>query len=275
MNKPIHFKKVISASRRVDLLTFYSDFMVKRLEEIGTENIHTLVIWTKNPQNMLAHPKLKEVLKKLNQIYVLLTITGLGGTALEPHAPTKDQVFKQLPRIIDLLGSSQRLAVRYDPLIDVIYQEKIRISNLDINLFEKILSQAHILGIKRVIVSYVTLYQKVEKRLKQNGFKVVDHRIEEIVDFIKNQMIPRTEKLGMELSTCVLPDLTTKGCIDGKILSELHPSQEPCSKAKDRGQRENCHCTKSTDIGQWFACYHNCLYCYGNPTPRRGSRINS
>jgi len=269
MKNPTHYRKVISASRRVDLVAFYPDFMVDRLEQIGTENIHTLVIWTKNPQNMLIHPKLKEVLKKLRQIYVLLTVTGLGGTALEHQAPTVDQVFKQLPKIIDFLGSSQRLAIRYDPLIDVIYQDKIRISNMDINLFGEILSRTHLLGIKRVIVSYVTLYQKVEKRLKENGFKIVEHQIEEIVDFIKNKMIPRTEKLGMELSTCVLPDLTTKGCIDGRTLIELHSLREPCSLAKDRSQRDTCHCTKSKDIGQWFACYHNCLYCYGNPTRRQ------
>ncbi len=274
MDRTRHYKKVISASRRVDLVTFYPDFMVKRLEEIGEENIHTLVIWTKNPQNMLTHLKLSRFLKKLDQIYVLLTVTGLGGTALEPQAPTKDWVFQQLPKIIDFLGSSRRLAIRYDPLIDVIYQDKIRISNIDINLFGEILTQAHLLGIKRVIVSYVTLYQKVERRLKQNSFRIVHHQIEEIVDFIKNKMIPRTEKLGMELSTCVLPDLTFKGCIDGATLSELHPLKESCSKAKDKSQRENCHCTKSVDIGKWFACYHNCLYCYGNPTPRQADKLS-
>jgi hypothetical protein len=268
MNKLGYYKKVISASRRVDLVAFYPDFMVKRLKEMGTDDIHTLVIWTKNPQNMLIHPKLREVLKKLSQICVLLTVTGLGGTALESQAPTTELVFQQLPKIIDFLGSPQRLAIRYDPLIDVICQDKIRITNIDANMFEDVLKRSHLLRIKRIIVSYVTLYQKVEKRLKQNGFKIVEHQIEEIVDFIKNKMIPKTEKLGMELSTCVLPDLTTKGCIDGETLIGLHPMHLGCSKAKDRSQRENCHCTKSFDIGQWFACYHNCLYCYGNPTQK-------
>ena len=266
MKKLDHCKMVVSASRRVDLVAFYPDFMVERLEEIGTKNIHTLVIWTKNPQNMLTHPKLNALLKQIGQIYVLLTITGLGGTILEPNAPTIDSVFHQLPAIINFIGSPQRLAIRYDPLIDVVYRDENHISNIDLKLFEVILNQAHILGIKRIIVSYVTLYQKVEKRLRQNDFRVVEHPIEEIVDFIRNQMIPPTEKLGMELSTCVLPNLTTKGCIDGGTLSELHPLQEPCSLAKDKSQREDCHCTKSIDIGKWFACYHNCLYCYGNPT---------
>jgi hypothetical protein len=160
------------------------------------------------------------------------------------------------------------LAIRYDPLIEVIYQERDRISNIDTDLFEDVLKQAHVLGIERVIVSYVTVYGKVKKRLEQNGFKIMEHPIDEITDFIKNEMIPRAKSRGMELSTCVLPNLTAMGCIDGTALRELHPEKQPCSPATDSSQRENCHCTKSIDIGQWFACYHNCLYCYGSPTQK-------
>lgn len=267
-NKPRYLKKVISASRRVDLITFYPDYMVDRIKEIGAENIHTLVIWTKNPKNILSHPRLKNCLEELEQIYILLTVTGLGGTPLEPFAPDSEEVFNQLPKIIDFVGSPQRLAIRYDPLIDVVYKGKISISNIDMDLFDKILEKASPLGIKRIIVSYVTLYSKVIERLKRNEFEIVDHKIEEIADFIKNKMMPRVEKLKMELSTCVLPHLTTTGCIDGETLTLLHPKQEPCSKAKDSSQRQTCHCTKSYDIGQWFSCFHNCLYCYGSPKPR-------
>ena len=267
MNKPRHLKKVISASRRVDLVTFYPDYTVDRIKQIGNENIHTLVIWTKNPKNILSHHGLKNCLEELDQIYILLTVTGLGGTPLESFAPHTEEVFDQLPKIIDFIGSPQRVAIRYDPLIDVVYKGKTHLSNIDTNLFDKILQKASHLGIKRIIVSYVTLYKKVIERLRRNEFEIADHNTEEITDFIKNRMMPEVEKSGMELSTCVLPHLTTKGCIDGNTLTLLHPKQEPCSKAKDRSQRQTCHCTKSYDIGQWFSCYHNCLYCYGNPKP--------
>jgi hypothetical protein len=267
MNKPRHFEKVISASRRVDLITFYPDYTVDRIRQIGIENIHTLVIWTKNPKNILLHHGLKYCLEELDQIYILLTVTGLGGTPLEPFAPDTEEVFNQLPKIIDFIGSPQRLAIRYDPLIDVVYKGKLHLSNISSDFFDKVLEKASPLGVKRIIVSYVTLYNKVIDRLKRNEFKIVDHDIDEISDFIRNKMMPRIKELGMELSTCVLPHLTTKGCIDGDTLVSLHPKQEPCSKAKDASQRQTCHCTKSYDIGQWFSCYHNCLYCYGNPKP--------
>jgi hypothetical protein len=79
-----NFKKIVSASRRVDLVAFYPDYMAEKIEEIGTENVHTLIIWTKNPSNMLFHSQLNRLLERLDQIYVLLTVTGLGGTPLEP-----------------------------------------------------------------------------------------------------------------------------------------------------------------------------------------------
>ena len=265
MNRPSEFRKVISASRRVDLATFYPDYTVDRISEIGIENIHTLVIWTKNPESLLLHKRLNNCLRKLDQIYVLLTITGLGGTPLEPFAPGTEEVLGQLPKIIDFIGSPQRLAIRYDPLIDVIYKGKTRLSNINTSLFEGVLQDPCTLGIKRIVVSYLTLYKKVLDRLMRNEFEIIDHNIPEIRHFIKNQMMPRAKGLGMQLSTCVQPHLTTRGCIDGNTLASLHPKQEPCPMAKDGSQRHTCHCTKSYDIGQWFSCYHNCLYCYGSP----------
>ena len=267
MNRPSDFRKVISASRRVDLVSFYPDYMVDRIKGIGIENIHTLVIWTKDPEGLLSHKRLNNCLRKLDQVYVLLTVTGLGGTPLEPFAPGTEEVLGQLPKVIDFIGSPQRLAIRYDPLIDVIYKGKTRLSNIDTNLFEGLLQDPCTLGIKRIVVSYVTLYKKVIDRLMRNEFEIIDHDIPEIRHFIKNQMMPRAKGLGMQLSTCVQPHLTTRGCIDANTLTSLHPKREPCSLAKDGSQRHTCHCTKSYDIGQWFSCYHNCLYCYGNPKP--------
>ncbi|MGB2698391.1 MAG: DUF1848 family protein [Candidatus Zixiibacteriota bacterium] len=258
-------KKVISASRRVDLLTFYPDFMLQKLKEVGEANIHTLVIWTKDPKNLFEHKNLRKSLNKIDQIYVLLTITGLGGTPLEPKAPTIDKVLPQLNQVADFVGSPQRIAIRYDPLIDLYYQEKTHLTNIEIGLFIDILRAISAVGIKRIIISYVTFYPKVIKRLKQYNFKIVDHPISEIKSFIRNKMMPMARNFDINLSTCVFPDLTTTGCIDGRILSELHPQKEPCSLAKDPSQRPTCHCTRSTDIGEWFSCYHGCLYCYGNP----------
>jgi DNA repair photolyase len=264
-----NLKKVISASRRVDLLSFYPDYLIQRIEEIGKENIHTLVLWTKNPLNIFKNKPLRKYLKTIDQLYLLLTVTGLGGTPLEPKAPQTDMVLKSLPDLVDFLGSPLRLALRYDPLIQVVYDKKNHLTNIDPTIFQHILNFLKPLGVKRVITSYVTLYPKVKKRLSKYNFQTIEHPIKEIEDFILEKMTPQVEKLGIEVSTCVLPEITSKGCIDGKTLIELHPQKELCSLVKDKTQRISCHCTKSVDIGRWFSCYHGCLYCYGNPSLKK------
>ena len=38
-------------------------------------------------------------------------------------------------------------------------------------------------------------------------------------------------------------------------------------KFKDKGQRPECGCVESKDIGMYDTCAHNCVYCYANTSP--------
>ncbi len=259
-------KLVVSASRRSDLLACYPERLLEELVRIGPENIHTLVIWTKNPAALLANRALYELLGKLDQIYLNLTVTGLGGSFLEPRVPPLKEIFKRMPDIVGLIGSPQRISLRYDPLIEVVDDQGNHFSNITPQIFIPILKETARLGIPIIRTSYVTTYRKVLTRFKRLGLKFIEHPLEEVTDFIREVMMVEANRLGIEVRTCVVPHLTEgSGCIDGQLLRRLHPHKERCSIAKDQSQREWCFCTKSHDIGNWALCANGCLYCYGNP----------
>jgi len=85
--------------------------------------------------------------------------------------------------------------------------------------------------------------------------------------------LPQTN--GLELWSCCQADLAgfpgvrASACIDGALLSSLHPEGEPASTVKDPTQRKDCLCTESIDIGSYTqACPTACVYCYANPRLR-------
>lgn len=257
-------KVVVSASRRVDMINFYADELLARINSIGFDNIHTLVIWTKNPTPLLVNPELRQLVKRLHQVFLLLTITSLGGTPLEPNVPRPEAVLGTLPDLVELLGKPERINIRYDPLVEIRVGRN-SFTNIDVATFEAVARAAGAHRIPIIRTSYITIYKKVLDRLARLKMELVDHGVEAATDFIKNTMMPVAARYGIQVKTCVIPSLTKGGCIDADILTALHPHKEPCSSQKDPTQRPLCQCTRSLDIGRWYKCYHGCVYCYGNP----------
>lgn len=266
-------KKVISASRRVDMLCFYPEEMVSRIRHIGAEHIHTLVIWTKNPEPVFANEEVRHLAEELDQILITLSITGLGGTYLEPAVPCYEKVLEMLPGVIRWVGRPERVNIRYDPLVDVDTPHG-RLTNMDPELFRMVARAAGSLGIPILRLSYVATYPKVLRRFNRFGIHLREHPMDEVVAFIKDQLMPIADLYGTEVRTCTMPSFTRGGCIDGADLSRLHPHGEPCSLAKDSSQRPTCQCTQSLDIGLWNRCLHGCRYCYGNPVEGRDVENN-
>ncbi len=262
------YRIVISASRRCDLVAHYPDYLCQSLAKFAPDDVHTVVLWTKNPHNLLKNDRLNRELGRFDNIYLLLTITGLGGSILEPNVPNLHDIFKFLPPLVERLKTAEHIAIRYDPLIHIINPEKTyEVSNITEKTADKILENMSLNRITRLITSVAQSYKKTESRLKKHGLRFHDDFKREAENFICDLLSKMTLERNIKLSCCVSPNLTTGGCIDSRILRSIHPLQLPASSSKDRSQREYCNCTKSYDIGQWFSCPHGCLYCYGNPAP--------
>ena len=275
----------ISASRRTDIPMRYADWLADvigigfvdvpqpytgRIRRVSLlpEDVHTMVLWSKDFRPLLqGGGGAREALARYDQMYCHLTITGLGSSPLEPRiAPWRD-VACQLPGLLEFVGDPRRVSVRYDPIVHWYEGQTIK-SNLP--FAEPILRQVSEAGITAVRTSFATIYGKVRRR---KGWRWYDPTPAERAQ-ITRQLVALAHSLGLTLYSCSQSDLQLAGavpsrCIDGELLTALHPQRLPAPTGKDPGQRPECGCTLSVDIGSYrMRCPNGCRYCYANPVIR-------
>jgi hypothetical protein len=253
---------VLSASRRTDLVACYPEFLVEKLRDFPPEQVHSLVIWTKNPQNMIAPGALRDTLERYRQLYVHLTITGLGCTVLEPHIPPWKTVQEMVPPLIALVKGPERISWRFDPIVRCMAQGNL-ISNIEV--FDEIACAMAAADITACRTSWVEPYRKVQRRLEKKGVRLEPYTEQERTEHI--HLLEQTAAgFGMSLHYCSVEGCSRSSCIDGALLNRLHPDGLICSTRHAKGQRKLCGCTESIDIG-WYSqkCPNGCLYCYAEP----------
>jgi Domain of unknown function (DUF1848) len=278
-------KQVISASRRTDLpqafpsvlATWLSQEWVnvknpynqkERTIDLAPEQVHTLVLWSKDYSRFIANEAdLQTIAKKYAQLYIHFSLTGFGGSKLEPGVKNYKKSVYQFEDLIRITGHPKRVNWRFDPI--VIWKDEKRLKS-NLHALEEIAALVSSMGIKSMTFSICQWYQKAKKRAKAQGIQWVDlkkTRLKTIAEVV----LEKSYKYGLKVGSCcsegVIPfGIPAAKCIDGELLSELHPDKISTEMGKDAGQRKNCGCTPSTDIGSYdLICNHGCTYCYANP----------
>lgn len=278
-------KKVISASRRTDLVAFFPKWFASVLKNeearvlgpsghtyivhLGPDVVHTVVLWSKNFANVIENRSgLQDLLQKYDQIYIHLTITGLGDTFIEPGVPPYQTSLSQIENLLEIVGKPERITIRFDPI--VYWKEGDRI-NTNLHVFENIAPSLQKNGIKDVRISFAQWYRKAVRRAVKHGFHYVDPSKEQKLEDARS-LVEVAQEWGINLHSCSqdflteIPEILSSSCIDGLILQRLHPDRDAVSTMKDRTQRAECRCTESIDIGSYTQfCPHCCIYCYANP----------
>jgi hypothetical protein len=238
--------------------------------------VHTIVFWSKNFQPFLRKNWGKKLQKAGYHLFFNFTINS-ESPRLEPHVPPLDIRLGQLKQLCDQFGS-RAINWRFDPICFFKSHNSIVQDNL--SDLDRIVEKAAQLGIERCITSFMDFYPKVQKRLADlSDFSFYDPPLK-----IKRRIILKIEKIlacgNINLKLCcekavldALPDntsVTQSACIPSDLLVALFGGN--LALKKDTGQRlqKGCGCKISVDIGAYHQhpCYHNCLFCYANPTSR-------
>jgi DNA repair photolyase len=278
-------KKVISASRRTDLVAFFPEWLSTAFKEerarvygpsgytytvdLSPEEVHSVVLWSKNFSNLIEdRDSLCGTLQKYDQLYFHFTITGLGGSFIEKGVPPSSRVLSQLDSLVEIAGTPERISIRFDPV--VFWKEDGEVKT-NLSCFEKLAPEFAARGIENIRFSFAQWYGKAVRRAEKHAFEYIDPSQDEKKEAAR-ALVRGTETWKMRLYSCSqdflseISGIFPSSCIDGPVLRSLHPEKENVSEKKDRSQRTECRCTESIDIGSYTqSCPHSCLYCYANP----------
>ncbi len=289
---------IISASRSTDIPAFHGDWLMNRLragyikwinpfnqkaQYVSFTKTRVIVFWTKNPRPLLS--QLPEIDHQGIHYYFTFTLNDYEREGFEPVIPPladRINTFKELAYKI----GRERVVWRFDPLI---LTDKLDVTEL--------LTRIHSVAIQltghtnKLVISFVDLnsYANVRRNLTLAGYQCKEFALADI-----HRIASGLQKIGREcnlvIATCgeslALQEygIVKNKCVDDHLMRQLFTADsklmeflgagiqkfalfdEPSNlnDLKDKGQRENCGCIVSKDIGQYNTCLHFCRYCYAN-----------
>jgi DNA repair photolyase len=193
----------------------------------------------------LLNEILQQTFEEVPNIIAHTTITGFGGTILEPNVLNYEKSLEGYKSLVDFLGSD-RVVLRVDPVIPT---EK------GIDTARKVIEAAKEIAETRVRISFIDNYDHVKKRFKELDICLPWDTFHAPL----SDRIHAWEQLGKP-EVCGEPDFECTGCVSEIDCKVLDVQSIDISK----GQRKNCACcaNKYELLKIRSVCKHACIYCY-------------
>ena len=271
---------IISASRRTDIPTYYSEWFFNRLREgyvlvrnpmnarqisrisLSPEAVDGIVFWTKNPVPMLS--RLGEL--EPYPYYFQFTLTAYGRD-VEPNLPGKNGVLIPAFQELSRMAGRERVVWRYDPIF---LSDRYTVE-YHCRYFRVLAAK---LGeyTEKCTVSFLDFYRSTARNMRSL-------HIREMTAAQQREMMEQFSEIageyGLYIDTCSeaisLEDLgiSHASCVDRERLERIGGYR--LKAGRDRNQREECGCAASVDIGAYDTCGNGCLYCYATDSPPRAA----
>jgi hypothetical protein len=266
---------IISASYKTDIPAFYGQWLLNRIKagyckvvnpynaQVATVSLRRdavggFVFWTKNVGPFLDG--LRRV-RDLGYPFILqYTINGYPRK-LEFSVTDANRSIELAQRVVAEFGP-RVLVWRYDPII----LSSETTADFHLSNFAR-LAQKLEGGPDEVVVSFAQIYKKTQRNMdwaaKEFSFTWHDPDIA-----MKRSLLREISAIAahhrMNLVICSQPQLLQNGigearCVDARRLSEVAGSK---ISAVLKGNRQECGCYASKDIGEYDTCPHGCVYCY-------------
>ncbi|GAC1565302.1 MAG: DUF1848 domain-containing protein [Ktedonobacteraceae bacterium] len=272
---------IISASYKTDIPTFYGEWFINRLRagyckmvnpygrqvykiDLSPEAVDGFVFWTKNIGPFLKY--LPEIRARGYPFIVQHTINGY------PH----ELEF----RVIDYthtIEHMKKLAGEYGPDVAIWRYDPIIVSSLTPVDWHQRNFETLARSLKgttnEVVVSFAQIYKKTRRNMvwasREFGFTWSEHEAmawDEVRKLV-TELAQIAGTYGMQLRVCSQQTLLVPGmveearCVDADRLERVS-SKSIVGKTRQKGNRKECGCFASKDIGEYDTCPHGCVYCY-------------
>lgn len=270
----------------------------KQIQYVSFENVKGIVFWTKNPSE-----RMYDVFSFLNDkgidYYVQYTLNNYESEGFEPKLPPLWKRIDSFKRLSDKIGK-ERVIWRFDPLILTPKLTPIDLVGRVKEVGDSIKGYTDKLVFSFIDIA---CYKRVQHNMvKESGsftYDNIENAEFDVVDSIKTASMLselrdawKTDGWDIELATCgekinlKLFGITHNRCVDAELFKKITTNveflnflnygelnSEPTlfgktpltnENLKDRGQRLQCGCMLSKDIGAYNTCPHFCVYCYAN-----------
>ena len=291
---------IVSASRSTDIPAFYADWFINRWGKghvrwknpfngvysyVSFVDTRAVIFWSKNPKPMLKH--IDFLNENVKNYYFQFSLNDYEKEGYEGNVPPLVNRIETFKTLSEKIGKD-KVIWRFDPML---LTETIDISEL-LNRVKNIGDQL-VKYTNKLVFSYADIkeYSKVANNLRNQHIPYREFSPGNMIDFAIG-LQELNKSWGLVLATCAekVPlenyGITHNKCIDDDLVKKLFRHDEKLMEflgvkyiqtdifntdkpqkeknLKDKGQRLDCACIISKDIGQYNTCPHECVYCYAN-----------
>lgn len=262
---------VLNVSGRTDIVAFYMDWFMRRLEEgyvlvrnpfyenlvhrIDFCDVDVIVFCTKNPL-----PLIKRVEEIKIPFIVHVTLTPYEKD-IEPNVPSKTSTIEAIRKLSHIIGK-KRIFIRYDPIF---LNDKYDLE-YHLRAFKDIVERLD--GYTTtIIVSFIDMYKNTINNMKDLNLATIKKSDKEAIGL----SFSREASLhGMTVQTCAEEEtlfeygFIQNDCVTSELIENLSGVVIKDKWTARKSRTKHCNCIKMYDIGYYNTCSHLCKYCYAN-----------